>query len=703
MTPLSCGYAASRLFLSCESVLETFLPFPYPESRRVFSYSMSFRVLSLFLFASVSLSQAQTVDFKGPYGGDVRSIALNPRHANVLIAGTTGGQVYRSEDSARHWQRMTGLGRGAVVDNLVFDPNVENRLYAGVWDLRTTNSGNLFRSDDSGVTWQPIPIAPGGVSIRSLAVAPSDSNTIVVGALDGVYLSRDAGKSWNLISTSEKDLKNIQSVAVDPRDSNIIYAGTWHLGAKTTDGGTSWKWIKDGMIDDSDLFSISIHPTDFDLVYVSACSGVYKSVNGGKLWVKLRNGLTTEARRTHTVVIDPVNHNRVFAGTTLGLYMSEDGGSSWRRVTTADLIINRMAINPQNNKEIYLAAEDAGILKSTDGGKTFSPANDGFIHRQISQVVADPIQKERLYTAVLYDGRYGGFFISDEGGTHWKQSNNGIASEDLDIYSILPSRLDKTIYLGTESGVYVSRNRGETWAKLDSARLIIGARSKSARPAPQPKGLQTKVFQLQFLTPDERKIAAATLNGIYVGDLQTGKWTPVTLPEYNGGVYFVQAENGTDALFAGSDSGLFLSRDGGKTWTLSSQGLPTGSPTQAFERLPLEKVLLVGTRYGLYRSTDDGETWSKVTQGIPPISISALKKSSDGKNVYAAESIEGNVYVSRDGGASWSAANRQVNASVSSLTVSPFDGSLLLLGSVSDGILALRVQSNVGAPAGQQN
>ncbi|HEY3128821.1 MAG TPA: hypothetical protein VGL91_05145 [Acidobacteriota bacterium] len=664
---------------------------------------MRFRIFSVFLFTLVSFVQGQSVDFKGPNGGDVRSITLNPRRPNILIIGTTDGQIFRSEDSARHWRRSAGLGRGTVVDNLIFDPNVENRMYAGVWDLRTTNGGNLFRSDDEGVTWQPVPMAPGGASVRSVAVAPSDSNTIVVGTLDGVYLSRDAGKSWTLISGAEKDLKNIQSVAVDPRDNSVIYAGTWHLGAKTTDGGKSWKWIKEGMIDDSDLFSISIHPTEFDLVYVSACSGVYKSINGGNLWVKLRNGLTTEARRTHTVVIDPVNHNRVFAGTTLGLYLSEDAGSSWHRITTADLIINRMAINPQNNKEIYLAAEDAGILKSTDGGKTFVPSNDGFIHRQISQVVVDPTVKDRLYTAVLYDGTYGGFFISDDGGRNWKQSNSGIASEELDIYSILPSTNDKTIYATTDGGIYVSKNRGESWAKLGSPRLAVQGKPKSAQITTPGKGLRTKVFQLQFLTPDERKLVAAALDGIYFGDLKTGKWTRVMLPQYTGSVYFVHVERDTNALFAGSDSGLFISRDGGTTWRLSSQGLPIASPIQSFVRMPQDKALLVGTHYGVYRSADDGETWSKITQGIPPISISALKISTDGRALYAAEYVEGNVYVSLDGGATWSPANRQVNASVSSLTVSPGDDSLLLLGSVSDGILGLRVRSVTGMLAGQQN
>jgi photosystem II stability/assembly factor-like uncharacterized protein len=215
--------------------------------------------------------------------------------------------------------------------------------------------------------------------------------------------------------------------------------------------------------------------------------------------------------------------------------------------------------------------------------------------------------------------------------------------------------------------------------------------------------IDSKVFRLEFLTPGEREILAATVQGAYVIDAATGKGTPLTLPEYKGPVYFIRAESNGDSLFAGSDSGLFISRDGGSTWRLSAQGLPTGSPVQAFERMPQDNVMLVGTRYGLYRSADDGEAWTKVNQGIPSIAIGALKISTDGRTLYAANSIEGNIYASRDKGASWSVLTRQINSSVSSMAVNPADDLMLLLSSVSDGILSLRLTSPSAVPAGQQN
>ncbi|HEY2933833.1 MAG TPA: hypothetical protein VGK99_19010 [Acidobacteriota bacterium] len=701
---------------------------------------MRFKALALALLGSATLSFAQTIDFKGPYGGDVRSLALNPHAPGVLMVGTSDGQIFRSQDSGLRWERTAGVGRGVVVDNIEFDPNIPGRVYVGTWDMRRLNGGDLYRSEDGGATWSAVPIAASGISIRALAIAPSDSNTILVGTLDGVYLTRDAGKSWSSISAGESGLKQVESVAIDPKDSNVFYAGTWHLGARSSDGGKTWTWIKQGMIEDSDLFCISIHPITPDVIYASACSGVYKSANRGTQWVKLRGGLTSQNRRTHVIYIDPVNHNRLFAGTTTGLYLSEDAGTSWRLITPAALVINGVEVNPQNNKEVYLATEDAGILKSTDGAKTFFPSNDGFLHRQISQIVADPSDKNRLYAGLLFDRSYGGFFISEDGGKNWRQSNKGIALENLDIYSILPGK-DKVIYIGTDDGIYASKDGGENWAKLDAKappqdlpqpldengepkRVAAPAKTAAAKRAVKPKAppampFQVKIFQMQFLSPDEKQIMAATQEGLFKGDLESGMWNRIPLPEYLGPINQLHVDAGKNLILAAIGTRLFISNDGGQIWSIIKESLPADihalqpiwsitaeslpADIRALQPVPAEKVLLVGTRSGLYRSVDNGEAWTRITKGIPFVDISVLRMTEDG-SIYAADSLNGNLYVSRDAGSSWNALTQGNNSSISSLLTGPPGGNIIV-GSTSDGIYSVTPKLSPPATpvAGQQD
>ena len=85
-----------------------------------------------------------------------------------------------------------------------------------------------------------------------------DSKVVVVGALDGVYRSKDGGDTWERLSPANSaDIKNIESIAVDPKDPNTVYAGTWHLAWKTSDGGANWQHINKGMMIDKNAIGIN--------------------------------------------------------------------------------------------------------------------------------------------------------------------------------------------------------------------------------------------------------------------------------------------------------------------------------------------------------------------------------------------------------------------------------------------------------------
>src|SRR5262249_31699586 len=311
----------------------------------------------------------------------------------------------------------------------------------------------------------------GGLSVRSLAVAPSDSNYVVVGTANddpkrnGVFLSKDAGKSWDRISpVGDKEIHNIESAAFDPKDTNIIYAGTWHLAWKTLDGGTSWKptgYKETGVLDDSDIFGITVNPINPKLLYLNACSGIYRSTSAGEKWIKIP-GIPFSARRTYALLPHPVDGNIIFAGTSEGLWRSKDGGKRWTLLTSKSVVIRSIVVSPEKPTKVFIATDDFGVRVSDNLGDDFADANTGFIHRHILAILPDSTERGRILASVFHDGSGGSIFASADGGQSWQPSSKGLGSRDVFALYQMPDN-PEIIYAGTNTGVFRSSDRGANW------------------------------------------------------------------------------------------------------------------------------------------------------------------------------------------------------------------------------------------------
>ncbi len=315
------------------------------------------RALVVFVVVLVAgMAAAQPWTPLGPDGGDVRALAYDPQDPQRIFLGTSAGQLFLSSDAGASWARVAHLGEGDdyVLDHILINPQ-DGTLYVSAWSVEQP-TGDIFRSRDGGRTWQAL-AAMHGRSVRSLAMAQSDPRVLVAGALDGVFRSNDAGNTWQRISPEgHAEIKNIESLALDPRSPDIVYAGTWHLPWKTSDGGLTWRSIKQGVIDDSDVFSIIVDHSRPSVVYVSACSGIYKSESAGELFRKVQ-GIPYSARRTRVLHQDPRNPNIVYAGTTEGLWKTADAGQTWRRVSSANLIVNDVLVDPRSPSRLLVATE----------------------------------------------------------------------------------------------------------------------------------------------------------------------------------------------------------------------------------------------------------------------------------------------------------------------------------------------------------
>ncbi len=613
-------------------------------------------------------------DALGPYGGDVRSLAVHAQRPDVFFLGTADGQIYVSRNAGQSWSRLVpGLNRRElVVDNLAFDPKDPNTVYAATWELRS-DRGVLFRSRDSGKSWEEVNLGRYNSTIRALAIAPTDPAVMAVGISEGVLVTQDGGRSWDRISRGYRSLYNVESLAFDPSDSQSLYVGTWHLSWKTPNLGKSWQALHDGMMSDSDVFDLLIQPENPQTLYASACSGIYKSVNGGLRWTKLKNGLTTAARRTRALHMDPSDPNRIYAGTTKGLFVSSSAGSRWRRLFSG-IVINAVVVHPAKNDVVLVGADDAGILRSEDGGSTFSASNEGFIHRQIGALSSDPHSQDAVYVSAVLDLQHGGFFVLKNGRTDWSPYNEGLDKDSAtSVRAILPSRKSKAVYLGTRSGVFVGVPLEEPWQAVEATRRLV-------------------VSDLAFLDRNEEALYLASETGVFYLDLPEKRLEKREIPSYQGKIHTLHYDRTSSLLFAGTDGGLFRSRNGGMTWSGKAHGLPLAAVNE-IRRIGTR--LLCATRQGLFASEDSGRTWS--SSGIDSIDVVAIGSSPDqnANQVFAVDALLGRLFGSRDGGRTWHMAS--LGRSSPRITKLLLDSSgNLLAGTVSEGLQRISADAAFG-------
>jgi len=404
--------------------------------------STSFRIRTILL--STALIAAST------------ALALTPAHkhrtaaAPPPVARPSSFPVNESLFKALRW-RGIGPYRGGRALAVAGIPGDAYTFYFGAV------AGGVFKTTDGGATWQPLTDHTPISSVGALAVAPSNRNLIYVGSGeaaprgdmtvgDGVYKSTDGGKTWTNIGL--KDTRQIGAVIVDPNDPNtVLVAALGHAFGpnnergvfRTADGGKTWSKVlyKD---DNTGAIDVSFDPHNSKIVYAALWqarrlpwnfssggpgSGLYRSNDGGLTWTHLTgNGLPSGILGRIHVSVSGANSNRVYAmieAVQGGLYRSDDAGNHWRRINDDGRLTQRawyfstILADPKNADTLY--AENTGLYRSTDGGKTFNllPARHGDHHG----IWIDPTNTDRII-----ESSDGGASISTDRGKTWSTEDN---------------------------------------------------------------------------------------------------------------------------------------------------------------------------------------------------------------------------------------------------------------------------------------
>ncbi len=610
----------------------------------------------------------------GPYGGTVRSLLVCARDSRIVYLGTNDGQLFKSTDGGLSWNLLyPGLNRRQLaVDTLVEDPEIPDHVYAGGWDVRS-NGGGLYESRDAGLSWNRVELPDPDVAVRGFAISRRRPSYMIAGTSAGVFLTDDGGKTWHLSGTRIEGFRQIESVAIDPDEPNDLFVGTWHLGYRSIDFGKTWTMNDSGMITDSDVFSISIDERNPKTVYASACTGLYRSTNRGASWTRLKVFPKSFLVRAQVVAIDPTDAAHIYGGTTEGLFLSANSGQTWSRITPSDLTVNAVQVDPADSSVILIGTDLHGILRSTDGGRSWAVANKGFVNRSIARIVVDPDKTGRFLVGEFFEGRTGGFYVYDNPLNDWTPpSATDVPGEGMLSFLMIPASRGRIA--GTAKGAYYMPPGSDGWERL-------------------PGPISTLSVYDLALDKDGEWIYAGTNDGVYRTQIEELNFQKPSGYSFIPRVFSLLASRiAPGRVFAGTHLGVLRSDDSGETWKFASEGIPDHTIIECLVFAPGgEAHLFAGTNSGLYESKNGAETWIRVPDGRLGVDIPSVTfLDSSGMRIMAADNTFGGVFLSEDGGGHWSKIARpDFGSPVRSIVQDPSHSSVFYLGTGSEGVYRL--------------
>lgn len=561
----------------------------------------------------------------------VPRIRIHPTNADVVYAAVLGNiykptqdrGIYKSTDGGKTWSKKLFVNNQSGFVDLILDPNNPRILYASSWRAQRTpyslSSGGdgsaLWKSTDSGETWTEISKNEGfptdTLGIIGVTVSPKNSERVWALVENkekgGLYRSEDGGKKWTQVN-SERKLRQrawyYTRLYADTEDENTVYVMNVRYH-RSKDGGKTFNTFNAPHGDHHDLW---IAPEDSKRMIIGDDGGAQISYDAGETWSTYYNQPTAQYYRVTT---DNAHPYRIYVAqqdnSTLRVNHRSDDGSigedDWE--PTAGGESAHIAIDPTDNDIVYGGSYGGFLTRVNHKTGTVRGIN------------------------VWPDNPMG---YGAEGMKYRFQWN----------FPIMFSKHDpKKLYTFSQH-VHMSTNEGQSWALLsddltrnDPAKLV-----SSGGPITQDNtGVEyyCTIFAANESPLKEGLLWVGSDDGlIHVSKDGGANWenvTPAGMPEWNminsiepsafdEGTCYVAATKYKLGDFAPY---LYKTTDYGKTWKKITNGIPAEHFTRVVREDPKRKGLLyAGTETGMYISFDDGANWSPFQMNLPIVPITDL-------------------------------------------------------------------------------
>jgi photosystem II stability/assembly factor-like uncharacterized protein len=561
----------------------------------------------------------------------ISRVRIHPRNPDIVYVAALGHVwgpneqrgVFRSKDGGKTWEKVLARGDKAGAIDLIIDPTNPSILYAGFWEVFrkpwTLESGGpgsgIFKSTDGGDTWTELTRNPGlprgTVGKIGITVSPANSERVwaIVEAEDGgVFRSDNAGRTWTKVN-EERRLRQrawyYTRIYADPRNADSVYVLNTGF-YRSNDGGRTFTGIPVPHGDNHDLW---IAPDDPNRMIESNDGGSNVSFNGGRSWteqdqptaqfyrVALDNDFpynvygaqqdnstvriasrTTEAGITTSDWFDvgggesgwiapsPKDSNIIFAGSYGGLTTRLDHRTGQQRdinpypnnpMGSGEDVLKYLfqwnfpiVYSPHDPNTLYLAANV--LFKSTDEGSSW-------------QVISPDLTRNDK----TKQGSSGGPITKDNTSVEYYST----------IFTLMESPLQAgTIWAGTDDGlVQLSRDGGKNWSNVTPPTSVM------------PEWIQINSLEASPHDPATAYVAATMY-----------KWDD-------------------------NRPYLYRTSDYGKTWKKITNGIPDTTFTRVIREDPNKRGLLyAGTETGMYVSFDNGDHWQSFQLNLPIVPITDL-------------------------------------------------------------------------------
>jgi len=566
-------------------------------------------------------------------GQGIPALAVDPRNANRVFAAVLGHPygpneergIFLSTDGGQNWQKVLYKNDGIGGSDVEIDPSNPDVVYASLWELRLGpwedgneyqgSGGGLFKSTDGGKNWRPLTNGlPKGVIQINVTIAPSQTSRLFAtvaseraenapGSDLGVYRSDDSGENWQRITTDTRPGLRIGGgdlpvPKVDPKNPDIVYSASI-VTMKSADGGKTWMSLR-GAPGGDDYQNLWINPNNPDIILLVGDQGALVTVNGGQTFSTWYNQPSAQLYHVQTSYAFPylVCGGQQESGSVCVSSRGNDGEITFREWHPVGVIEYGYAAPDPLNPDIIYGAGRREVSKysiATGQVQNITPiplANPKYRADRTQPILFSPIDPHTLYYAANFL-----FKTTDEGHT-WQTISpdlarehagipptvGGTASKDPNadkqrgvIYALAPSFKNiNTLWAGTDDGlIWTTRDAGAHWKNI----------------TPPELSPWSKVTQIEAGHFDDQS-AYASVSRFRIDDLRPY---------------------------------IYRTHDGGNTWRLITNGLPSDAPVDTVREDPVRKGLLfAGTEKSVWVSFDDGDHWQSLQLNLAHSSMRDL-------------------------------------------------------------------------------
>jgi photosystem II stability/assembly factor-like uncharacterized protein len=368
--------------------------------------------------------------------------------------------------------------------------------------------------------------------------------------------------------------------------------------------------------------------------------------------------------------------------------MATAAEGEWINLGLEGAQIVSLAVHPADSATIYAGTDGVGVLKSTNGGGSWTLVNDGLTHPEVRALAIDPGSPATLYAGT--DG--GGIFKTTDGGASWSAFNEGLtAAADLRVWALAVDPVNPaTLYAKTWSGsIFKSTDGGLNWDLVNTGQgrvFALALRSATLYAASTSDGVvkttdgganwsaagaglpDVAVGALALHPTTLDTVYAGTYSGVYKSIDGGASWSAVGLTDRDVDCLTIDPTS-PDTLYAGMYGGVFKTTDGGQNWSAMSTGLPGGYINALGLDPAAPDTLYAGTPAGTFKTTDGAASWSAASGGVTAPYVNTLvlhPTASD--TLYVG--TDGGLFKTTDAGSSWSMVNGPAGP-VFSLAIDP--------------------------------